>query len=152
MKTGKSAILWSANGQRLSYPFAKVTIELDGEFYKQEVAVADDLPEEVLLGADMPLMKHITRCLRKSEQQELLQVLLTQQQQEINSLVVVTRSQARKKVETRDNQSTKMNKVTPIENNSSKPDEQEPPPNDQPITELDFHTNEQSIPTENAEL
>ena len=75
MEMGKSAILWSANGQRSSYPFAKVTIELDGEFYEQEVAVAVDLPQEVLLGVDVPLMKHIARCLRKNEQQELLEVL-----------------------------------------------------------------------------
>ena len=34
MKMGKSAILWSINVQRSSYPFAKVTIELDGEFYE----------------------------------------------------------------------------------------------------------------------
>lgn len=34
-----------------------------------------DLPQEVLLGVDMPLMKHIARLLRKSEQQELLEVL-----------------------------------------------------------------------------
>ena len=64
----------------------------------------------------------------------------------------MTRSQARKKVEMRDNQSTKMNEVTAIEDNSSKPDEQEPPPNDQPISELDFHTNKQSILMENVEL
>ena len=54
----------------------------------------------------LPLMKHIMRHLRKSEQQELLEVLQSQQQQEIKSLAVVTRSQARKQVETRDNQST----------------------------------------------
>ena len=51
-------------------------------------------------------MKHIMRHLRKSEQQELLEVLQSQQQQEIKSLVVVTQSQARKQVEMRDNQST----------------------------------------------
>ena len=45
-----------------------------------------------------------------------------------------------------------MNEVTPTEDNSSKPDEQESPPNDQPISELDFHTDEHRIPTENAEL
>ena len=45
-----------------------------------------------------------------------------------------------------------MNEVTPIEDNSSKPDEQEPPPNDQPISEHDFHTDKQSILMENAEL
>ena len=79
MKTGKSAILWSANGQRSSYPFAKVTIELDGEFYEREMAVAVDLPEEVLLGVDVPLMKHIARRLGKNEQKELLEVLQSQQ-------------------------------------------------------------------------
>ena len=76
----------------------------------------------------------------------------SQWQQEIKSLAVVTQSQARKKVDTRENQSTKMNEVTPIEDNSSKPDEQEHPPNDQPISELDFHTDEHSNLTENAEL
>ena len=152
MNLGKSTILWSSNRQRSSYPFAKVTIELDGEFYEGEVAVAVDLPEEVLLGVDVPLMKHIARHLRKSEQQELLEVLQSQRQQKIKSLAVVTPFQARKKVETGDNQSTKMKEVTPIEDSSAKPDEQEPPPNDQPISELDFHIDEHTIPTENAEL
>ena len=45
-----------------------------------------------------------------------------------------------------------MNELTPIEDNSSKPDEQEPPPNNQPISDLDFNIDEQSIPVENAEL
>ena len=38
------------------------------------------------------------RCFRKSEQQELLEVLQSQQQQEIKSLVEVTQSQARRKL------------------------------------------------------
>ena len=64
----------------------------------------------------------------------------------------MTWSQARKKDETRDNQLTKTNELTLIEDNSSKPDEQEPPPNNQPISELDFHIDKQSIPMENAGL
>ena len=60
--------------------------------------MAVDLCEEVLLGVDSPLTKHIARHLRKSEQQELLEVLQSQQQQEIKSLVEVTQSQARRKL------------------------------------------------------
>ena len=45
-----------------------------------------------------------------------------------------------------------MNEITPIQDNSSKQDEQKPPPNDQPISELDFHIDKQSILMENAEL
>ena len=54
------------------------------------------------------------------------------------------RSQARREVETRDKQSTKMNEVTPIEDNSSEPYEQELPLNNQPTSEPDFHTDVQS--------
>ena len=52
----------------------------------------------------------------------------------------------------RNKQSTKMNEVTTIEDNFSKPDKQELPPNNQPTSESDFRTDEQSTSTENAEL
>ena len=79
-----------SSGQRASYPFANITIELDGEFYEREVVVVLTQLEEVLPGVEEPLMKHITRGLRKSKQQGLLEVCKSQQQQEIKSLVVVT--------------------------------------------------------------
>ena len=50
-----------SSGQRASYPFANITIELDGEFYEREVVVVLTRLEEVLPGVEEPLMKHITR-------------------------------------------------------------------------------------------
>ena len=67
MKTGETVELWSANGQTARYPVARVTIKLDGEEYVLEVAVASDLPEDVLLGVDAPLMKHLAKCVGSQE-------------------------------------------------------------------------------------
>ena len=51
--------LWIANGQKTKYPVARVRIILDSNKYDREVAVAADLPEDVLLGVDVPLVRHI---------------------------------------------------------------------------------------------
>ena len=59
MKMGGFIELWSANGQKTKYPVVRVKIVLDGEEYNREVAVAAKLPEDVLLGVDVPLVWHI---------------------------------------------------------------------------------------------
>ena len=59
MKMGDFIELWSANGQRTKYAVARVKIVLDGEEYDRELAVAADLPEDMLLGVDVPLVWHI---------------------------------------------------------------------------------------------
>ena len=54
MKTGGFIELWSTNGQKTKYPVARVRIVLHSEEYNREVAVAADLPKNVLLGVDVP--------------------------------------------------------------------------------------------------
>ena len=54
---------------------ARVKIVLDGEKYNKEVAVAADLPEDVLLGIDVPLVRHILPRLSEEEQLEVLKTL-----------------------------------------------------------------------------
>ena len=63
------------------YPVAKVKIALDGKEYIRHVAVAADLPEDVLLKVDMALGKHIVLKLSTEEQQEALKVLTFRVQQ-----------------------------------------------------------------------
>ena len=60
-KTGGFVELWSANGQKTKYLIARVTITLDGEEYVRDVAVAADLPEDVLLGVNVLVVEHIMR-------------------------------------------------------------------------------------------
>ena len=55
MKTGKTVELWSTNEQKTKYPLTRVRISLDGEEYTCEAAVAADLPEDALLGVDIPI-------------------------------------------------------------------------------------------------
>ena len=82
MKTGGFIELWSANGQKTKYSVARVKIVLDGKEYNREVAVAADLPEDVLLGVDVPLVRHILPRLSKEEQQEALKTLQSTIQQQ----------------------------------------------------------------------
>ena len=71
METEGFIELRSTNGQKTKYPVARVKIVLDGK----EVAVAADLPEDVLLGVDVPLVRHILPRLSEEEQQESLKTL-----------------------------------------------------------------------------
>ena len=82
MKTGGFIELWSANGLKTNYPVAKVTIVLDGEEYNREVAVAADLPKDVLLGIDVPLVRHILPRFNDEEQQKVLKTLQSTIQQQ----------------------------------------------------------------------
>ena len=59
MKIGGFIELWSTNGQKSKYLVARARIVLDGKEYNREVAVAVDLPEDVLLVVDVPLVRHI---------------------------------------------------------------------------------------------
>ena len=81
MKTGGFIELWSANGQKTKYPVARVRIVLDREEYYREVAVAADLPEDVLLGVDVPLVWHILPQLSEEEQLKTLKTLQSTIQQ-----------------------------------------------------------------------
>ena len=75
MKTEDLIELWSPNGQKTRYPAARIKIVLDREGYNRQVAVATDLPVDVLLGVDVTLVRHILPWLRKEEQLEALKTL-----------------------------------------------------------------------------
>ena len=72
--TGRQVTLRNTKGPH-TYPTAMVTIELDGWSYQREVAVSPQLPEDVLLGTDVPLLRHILKSLTKEEKQEALSAL-----------------------------------------------------------------------------
>ena len=61
METGKTVTLWSANGHQATYPIARVQIEVNRVIYNVEAAVTSDLSEDVLLGVNVPLMKHFAK-------------------------------------------------------------------------------------------
>ena len=66
--------MWSANGHQATFPIARVQIKVDGEIYNVEAAVTLHLPEDMLLGMDVPLMKHIARRLREDEKELLAEL------------------------------------------------------------------------------
>ena len=53
-------------------PIATIMVRIDDEEYCLEAAVVQDLVEEVLLGRDVPLCKHMVKCLPQEEQMDLL--------------------------------------------------------------------------------
>ncbi|XP_019858603.1 PREDICTED: uncharacterized protein LOC109586823 [Amphimedon queenslandica] len=92
------------NGTYGEYPLASVRITFDGEDYQVKAAVVQGLAEDVLLGRDVPLHKHMAKRLPKSEQIELLKQLAKEHQIDIgeikesedeSALAVMTRAQRR---------------------------------------------------------
>uniref|UniRef100_A0A1X7SHV8 CCHC-type domain-containing protein n=1 Tax=Amphimedon queenslandica TaxID=400682 RepID=A0A1X7SHV8_AMPQE len=92
------------NGTYGEYPLASVRITFDGEDYQVKAAVVQGLAEDVLLGRDVPLHKHMAKRLPKSEQIELLKQLAKKHQIDIGeikesedelALAVMTRAQRR---------------------------------------------------------
>ncbi len=63
------------NGNSGEYPLAPVRVTFDGEEYNVKAVVVQGLPEDVLLGRDVPLHKHIVKRLPKKDQVELLKQL-----------------------------------------------------------------------------
>ena len=92
------------NGTSGEYPLATVKIAFDGEEYQVRAAVVQGLAEDVLLGRDVPLHRHIARRLPKEEQVELLKQLAKEHKISIGEnaegdgtvLAVVTRAQKRR--------------------------------------------------------
>ena len=91
--TGRTVTMHNTEGSH-TYPTAIVQIQLDGQDYEQEVAVASQLPEDVLLGTDVPLIKHFIKSLTADERQEVLEELTTEPEGE-KSLVMTTRSRSK---------------------------------------------------------
>ena len=84
------------------YPLADVRIIFDKEEYLVEAAVVENLAEDVLLGQDIPLHKHMVKRLDRKEQLELLCQLkedISEDQLEGEALAVKTRAM-RKQQET----------------------------------------------------
>ena len=79
-----------ANGAVVSQGLADVILDLEGNHYFREVAVAENLHVPVLLGNDMPSLK---LTLGKMSPEEWRQYLAEGERQEL-SLTVTTRSQA----------------------------------------------------------
>ena len=57
---------------------APVRVKIEEEEYCVKPAIVQDLAEEVLLGRDLPLHKHIVKCLPRGEHMELLHQLAQQ--------------------------------------------------------------------------
>ncbi len=84
------------NGTAGEYPLATVKVKFDGEEYTVKAAVVENLAEEVLLGRDVPLHRHIVKRLPKEEQVELIKQLAEDNHmcvQEGTALAVTTRAQ-----------------------------------------------------------
>ena len=91
---GRTVMMRNTEGQQ-RYPTAVMQIQLDGQAYTREVAVASRLPEDVLhvLGTDVPLTHHFLLSLDKGERQEARELLEALSKE--RSLVAVTRAQAK---------------------------------------------------------
>ena len=83
-------------------------MKFDGEEYDVKAAVVKDLAEEVLLGRDVPLHRHVMKRLPKKEQVELLRQLAKSNNiyiLEDTALAVVTQVR-KKKLDQRSNNRT----------------------------------------------
>jgi DNA-binding phage protein len=88
------------NGTSGEYPVARVKVKFDGEEYVVNAAAVQGLAEDVLLGRDVPLHKHMAHRLPRREQMELLQKLAEINKMELKKTLggegvkaILTRSQ-----------------------------------------------------------
>ena len=65
----ESIVVTFGNGTSGEYPLAPIRVKIDEE-YCVKVAVVQDLAEEVLLGRDVPLQKHMVKHLPQEGQME----------------------------------------------------------------------------------
>ena len=77
---------------------SRSTDSVDEQRYKQEVAVTEELPEDVLLVTGIPLEWHLFKSLNDSEKQEELSKLLTELDDMKASMVTMI-SQAKRAAE-----------------------------------------------------
>ena len=94
--TGHTVMMRNTEEQQ-RYPIAVMQIQMDGQVYTRELAVASRLPEDVLLGTDVPLTHHFLLSLDKGECQEARELLEALSKEK--SLVAVTRAQAKQQQE-----------------------------------------------------
>ena len=81
--------MYDVHGRKTRYQLADVTIELDDKTYQREVAVAETLPVDVLLGTDVPLIEHLVKRATGAELQTVMD----------HTLVMTTRAQSKKQQE-----------------------------------------------------
>ena len=88
------------NGTSGEYPLAPVRVTFDGDEYEVKAAVVQGLTEDVLLGRDVPLHKHMVSRLPRGEQMDLLRQLaekhhvqIQETKEEETAMAVMTRSQ-----------------------------------------------------------
>ena len=102
---GKQTIVATfANGASGKYPLAPVKVKIDEKVYCVKAAILQDLVQEVLLGRDVPLHKHMVKCLPRGEQMELLHQLARDNEVKLDekpenderALAVVARGQERR--------------------------------------------------------
>ena len=78
---GEAVTVQCAHGDVVTYPLARVELEVEGRALIVEAAVSDTLPQSVLLGTDIPDLSELLKAERWGK-----------------VLMVVTRSQARKEI------------------------------------------------------
>ena len=129
---GESIKVTFGNGTSGEYPLASVRVKLDNEEYQVNAAIVHDLAEEVLLGRDVPLHKHIVRCLPKEEQMDLLCQIVRENKEVLRSeentgtaLSVMTRAQKRSSSQKSSSQESSSQKSSSQESSSQKSSSQE---------------------------
>ena len=71
----KCIVVTFGNSTSGEYPLATINVKIDHEECRLEAVVIPNLVEEVLLGRDVPLCKHLVKRLPRKEQMELLRQL-----------------------------------------------------------------------------
>ena len=98
------------------YPLANVRIIFENEEYCVEAAVAENLAEDVLLGQDVPLHKHMVKRLSKEEQLELLHQLKKdnedQAEENVEGEILMAKTRAMRKKEQRTTSSERERSTT----------------------------------------
>jgi len=84
---GEAVAIRCAHGDTVLYPLAQVEMEIDGQSFEIQAAVADRLPMAVLLGTDVPQLP------------ELLSGELLGSEAKIENALVVTRARAKQQLE-----------------------------------------------------
>lgn len=82
-----------ASGEKVTFPLADVQIEVDDVAYNLVVAVAENLPADVLLGQDVDLGRHLWKRMPIQEKDPIVSQILSNQQSD--SAMVLTRSQVK---------------------------------------------------------
>ena len=111
------------------YPLANVRIIFDNEEYCVEAAVVENLAEDVLLGQDVPLHKHMVKRLSKEEQLELLRQLKKdnedQAEESVEGEILMAKTRAMRKKEQRTTSSERTRSTTSEEQQRTTSSERE---------------------------